>query len=60
MIAELNTLLFLLVTVGSRHPQTGQDLRFLPPDSWIGILVRIPRYFNALECSTALDAVSRD
>ena len=38
----------------SRHPQTGQAIRFLPPDSGIGTLVKVAvseyiRYFNALK-----------
>jgi hypothetical protein len=37
-----------------RHPQTGQAIRFLPPDSGIGTLVKVTiseyiRYFNALK-----------
>ena len=37
-----------------RHPQTGQAIRFLPPDSGIGTLVKVAvseyiRYFNALK-----------
>jgi hypothetical protein len=37
-----------------RHPQTGQAIRFLSPDSWIGTLVKVAvseyiRYFNVLK-----------
>jgi hypothetical protein len=42
------------MTVEFRHPLTGQAIRFFPPDSGIGTLLKVAvseyiRYFNALK-----------
>ena len=51
---EREELMQMARTAEFRHPQTGQAIRFLPPDSWIGTLVKVAvseyiRYFNALK-----------